>query len=72
MSIYGEYSDGIYFINEHEELVSQRVMYDWKPIICGKCKEIDFEEAKCRVGEHRKRVNKPTPRPTVEADIVEH
>ena len=61
MNVYGEYPDEI--INEYDELVSQRVLYDWKPIICGKCKEFGHLEAKCRAGEQRKQASKPSPRP---------
>lgn len=51
MNLYDEYPDEIYFINEHEELVCQKVLYDWKPIFCGQCKELGHMEGNCRSGE---------------------
>ena len=44
MNVYGEFPDEIYFINEHDELVAQKVVYDWKPIVYGKCKEFGHLE----------------------------
>ncbi|CAO2835046.1 unnamed protein product [Amaranthus hypochondriacus] len=70
MNVYGEYPDEVYFINEHEELTSQRVLYDWKPIFCEKCKELGHTEGKCRTGEQRQRVSMPTPRLPKEGEIA--
>ncbi|CAO2827273.1 unnamed protein product [Amaranthus hypochondriacus] len=68
-NVHGEFPDDIYFINEIEELVNQKVLYDWKPIFCGKCKKMGHTEGKCRMGEPRKRVSKPIPRPPKEGKI---
>ncbi|CAO2817691.1 unnamed protein product [Amaranthus hypochondriacus] len=62
MNVYGEFPDEIYFINELDELVTQKVVYDWKPIICRKCKEFGHLEGKCKAGEQWKKTNKPTPK----------
>lgn len=69
MSIYDEFPNEIYFINEHDELVSQRATYDWKPVICWKCKEVGHLEGNCRSGEHRKRASKPKPKPLMEEEV---
>ena len=69
MSVYSEYLNEIYFINENVELVSQKFVYDWKPILCGKCKGFGHLEGKCSKLEQRKRTCKPTPKPSMdEAD----
>ncbi|CAO2837977.1 unnamed protein product [Amaranthus hypochondriacus] len=54
----------MHFINELDELVSQKVVYDWKPIWCEKCTEFGHLKENCRAGEQRKKASKPIPKPS--------
>lgn len=55
VSVYGYFPNEIYFINELDELVSQKLVYDWKPTLCGKCKEFGHLKGSCRAGVQRKK-----------------
>lgn len=70
MNAYGEFPNEIYLINEHDELVNQKVVYDSKPIFCRKCKEMDYTKGKCKMGEPGRRASKPKPRPPKEGKIA--
>jgi len=42
----------IYFENEHGVLMQQDVIYEWKPVVCGKCKGYGHETGGCKKGAH--------------------
>ncbi|XP_074299724.1 uncharacterized protein LOC141630876 [Silene latifolia] len=46
-----EFPNEIGFFDENGKQHWLRVMYDWLPITCGKCKGMGHETAKCRKGE---------------------
>lgn len=50
MNVANGFHDEIYFENEHGELVTQAVEYDWKPIWCSKCNQLGHMGVACRVG----------------------
>ena len=37
----------IHFTNVQDELVTQQVIYEWKPILCNTCKKLGHNEMKC-------------------------
>ncbi|XP_074306340.1 uncharacterized protein LOC141641582 [Silene latifolia] len=58
-----EFPTEIGFFDENGKQHYLRVMYDWLPITCGKCKGMGHETAKCRRGEGKPatKVWKPKP-----------
>ncbi|XP_074297834.1 uncharacterized protein LOC141628615 [Silene latifolia] len=58
-----EFPNEIGFFDENGKQHWLRVMYDWLPITCGKCKGMGHETAKCRKGEGKPaaKVWKPKP-----------
>ena len=50
MSITDDFPDKICYENEHGELVTQAVMYDWKPLWCKKCEQLGHTEEHCKTG----------------------
>ena len=50
INIKNGFHDSIAFTNEDDELISTKVVYDWKPLICSKCKQLGHAEDVCRVG----------------------
>ena len=42
------FHDSIYYENEHGELVSEPVTYDWKPSWCSKCNQIGHQTDLCK------------------------
>lgn len=46
-----EYPEEIHFINVKDELVTQKVTYEWKPILCKKCKKMGYFDQECKTGE---------------------
>ncbi|KAG5577524.1 hypothetical protein H5410_057658 [Solanum commersonii] len=43
-----EYPTCIMFENENGNIVEQRVEYEWKPVLCTKCKNFGHENSECR------------------------
>lgn len=37
-----------HFFNVRDKLVSQQVIYEWKPIQCNKCNKMGHDEQECR------------------------
>jgi len=54
ISLDGQFPDYIEFFNEHETLVRQQVVYEWKPIKCFHYKMFGHEESHCKK-KHRSR-----------------
>lgn len=50
MNVSDGFSEELYFSNEHDELISQRVQYDWTPTWCSKCAHFGHVAVDCRVG----------------------
>ena len=63
MNIKGEFYESPAFTNEDDELVRVKVEYDWKPIICAKCKHHGHMESNCRMEVVKKWIPKPKPKP---------
>ncbi|XP_070004295.1 uncharacterized protein LOC142163443 [Nicotiana tabacum] len=42
------YPTTIMFENEYEKIVEQNVVYDWEPVLCGKCGNYGHEMKECR------------------------
>lgn len=40
MSLNDKFLDEILFENEHRELVTQSILYDWKRLWCKKCEQL--------------------------------
>ena len=40
----------LYFTNEHDELMTQSVQYEWTPLWCSKCSQFGHTNMECRVG----------------------
>ncbi|KAH0662372.1 hypothetical protein KY284_027303 [Solanum tuberosum] len=43
-----EYPTEIMFENEVGRIINQRVEYEWKPVLCGKCKNFGHDISNCR------------------------
>lgn len=52
MEIKEHVPERIYFENEHKVLMQQDVVYEWKPVVCGKCKGYGHETDHCKKGTH--------------------
>lgn len=48
LDINGDFHDSISFTNEDDELLSIKVLYDWKPQFCSKCQQLVHFEDSCR------------------------
>lgn len=59
MDISEKFSDEIHFTNEFEELVSQKVSYDWFPVLCSKCNQLGHLTEDYRVGAQKSKGLKP-------------
>ena len=59
MWINGFFPDEISFIDENDDLITQQVLYDWKPILCQQCAQFGHST------EHCKKVDSQAPIPTV-------
>lgn len=46
-----EYPEEIHFTNVRDELITQKVTYEWKPILCKKFKKMGHYEQDCKTGE---------------------
>ena len=49
------FPEEIHFTNQFDELVAQKVTYDWYPVLCTKCHQLSHKAEVCRIG---------VPRPT--------
>ncbi|XP_009796659.1 uncharacterized protein [Nicotiana sylvestris] len=64
-----KYPDTIMFEDERGRIVDQEVFYEWKPTLCGKCKNIGHEMNECRrfiKEEKEKQANKQEPKEPIE------
>ncbi|KAJ8435324.1 hypothetical protein Cgig2_022925 [Carnegiea gigantea] len=52
MEIKEHVPEHIYFENEHGVLMQQDIVYEWKPIVCGKCKGYGHETDHYKKGTH--------------------
>ena len=50
LDINGDFHDLISFPNEDDDLLSIKVLYDWKPQFCSKCQQLGHFEDTCRTG----------------------
>lgn len=50
MKLADGFPEELYFSNENDELVSQRVQYDWLPTWCTKCAQFGHVMDACRMG----------------------
>ncbi|CAO2827677.1 unnamed protein product [Amaranthus hypochondriacus] len=60
MKLDGGFLELLAFTNEDNELVTFQVAYDWKPLVCNKCKQIEHERDHCELGVTRQWVPKVT------------
>lgn len=60
MKLDGGFPETLAFTNEDNELVTFPVTYDWKPIVCDKCKQISHTREQCKMGIIRQWVPKVT------------
>lgn len=49
MTVADGFSEELFFSNEHEQLISQCVQYDWIPTWCNKCAQFGHVVENCRV-----------------------
>ncbi|XP_074305596.1 uncharacterized protein LOC141640814 [Silene latifolia] len=69
------FPSAVKFRDENGQIVQLKVEYEWKPILCEKCKGLGHEGKNCRRDQHRQvqvkpvvpRVNKPTTESTATA-----
>ncbi|XP_074288780.1 uncharacterized protein LOC141613937 [Silene latifolia] len=67
------FPSSVKFRDENGQIVRLKVEYEWKPILCGKCKGLGNESKNCRKDQHRntqsrpavKRVWRPIPKASV-------
>lgn len=50
LKVNGDFPEEIYFTDDEESFISQKVIYDWKPILCSKCKQLGHLEVTCKAG----------------------
>ncbi|XP_057539564.1 uncharacterized protein LOC130817725 [Amaranthus tricolor] len=50
MDINEGFPEELYYTNEHDELVTQLVQYEWIPLWCSKCSQFGHMNTECRVG----------------------
>ena len=48
MSNTNDFPDELCYENEHGELVTKAVTYDWKPLWCKKCEQLGYVEEHCK------------------------
>ena len=53
MNVTEGFPEELFFSIEHDELISQRVQYDWTPTWCTKCAQFGHIAVECRVGHPR-------------------
>ena len=63
MNTNDDFLDEIHVTNVRDELVTQQVVYEWKPILCNKCKKMGHNEQECRSGEGPLKAPKNDTRP---------
>jgi hypothetical protein len=44
------FPEELYFSNEHDQLITQRVQYDWTPSWCTKCVQFGHVVERCKMG----------------------
>ena len=59
MNTNGEFPEEIHFTNVKEELITQQVIYEWKPILCNKCQKMGHYDKDCKVGLDKEKTPKP-------------
>lgn len=68
MNMKGDFNDTLAFTNEDDELVRVKVDYDWRPTICGICKQLGHTESSSRKEVTRQWVPKPKLTPQVDEE----
>ena len=56
MTLADSFPEELFFSNEHEQLITQRVQYDWLPTWCTKCAQFGHVVDSCRVGSKASRL----------------
>ncbi|KAJ8441780.1 hypothetical protein Cgig2_009026 [Carnegiea gigantea] len=60
----------IYFENEHRILMQQEVLFEWEPVLCGKCKRYGHETTNCTKGSHWEWRPKVTSHPEPDGGMI--
>lgn len=50
MNLADGFPEELFFSNEHDQLITQRVQYDWTPTWCTECKQFGHGMETCKLG----------------------
>ena len=60
------FHEEVCYENEHNELITQKVEYDWQPIWCNKCQQMGHIDMNYRKGKPELTQTRPKPKPAVD------